>query len=381
MSPASSSSSVPRVLFVDVSGRRGGAETSLDELIAALMARRSAVLALATARAHAAVPCPTHALPAVRLHRPSHPLPFLRSLAALPRARRALGRLVRDFKPDIIHANGIAAVLALPPTRARVFWHVRDWPRRPYAALAARRCVALVATSRPVEGALRRTLRASLHSRIRLVENGIDLRRFVARGGHSAGCAVGMVAHLVPWKRHDLFIAAAALLKDFRDSGGNPITWIIAGSDLFGEHAVYVASLRQAIATAGLTERFVWLDGRDMPSILPELDLLVHPTPAEPFGRVICEAMAGGIPVVACDAAGPGSILADNETGFLFPPSDSSETMAAALAERIRFALTHGKERESVTQAASEKVRDRYSVERVAIETEKLFRLAGIPSA
>ena len=83
-------------------------------LIAALMARQSAVLALATARADAAVPCPTYSLPAARLHRPSRPLPFLRSLAALLRARRALGRIVRDFRPDIIHANGIAAVLALP---------------------------------------------------------------------------------------------------------------------------------------------------------------------------------------------------------------------------------------------------------------------------
>ena len=345
----------------------------MDELIAALTARQSAVLALATARADAAVPCPTYSLPAARLHRPSRPLPFLRSLAALLRARRALGRIVRDFKPDIIHANGIAAVLALPPARARVLWHVRDWPRRPYAALAARRCAALVAISHPVEEALRRTLPASLHSRIRLVENGIDLRGFGKGGEHPAGRTVGMLAHLVPWKRHDLFIAAAVRLRDFRDADGNPVTWLIAGSDLFGEHADYVASLRQAVAAAGLAERFAWLEGRDARSILPTLNLLVHPTPAEPFGRVICEAMAAGVPVVACDAAGPGSILADNETGFLFPPSDSSETMAEALAERIRFALAHPRTRAAVAEAAAAEVRRRYGIDRVAGEIRALY--------
>ena len=408
MSPVSSSSRALRILFVDVSSRRGGAEASLDELLAALAAREGFSLTLATARADVALPCAAFAIPPVRLRRPSRGLPFLRSLAALWRARRALARIMRDFRPDIVHANGLASVFALPSTSARILWHVRDWPRRPYAALAARRCETVIAISRPVEDALRRILPPSLRERIRLVENGIDLRVFADRqiregtgnmeqgtdretgkpSNRQTGTAVGMVAHLVPWKRHDLFVEAAILLRDFGDAEGRPITWVIAGSDLFGEHADYVASLKKRIADAGLAERFVWLEGRSAAEILPDLNLLVHPTDEEPFGRVICEAMAAGVPVVACDAAGPGSILSDGKTGFLFPKQVVSgkwkvlsdewkvgsgklrplPTTAVAIAERIRHALTHPDECAAIAAGAKAFVRDRYAIGRVANE-------------
>ncbi len=188
-----------------------------------------------------------------------------------------------------------------------------------------------------------------------------------------------MLAHLVPWKRHDLFIAAAEQLRDFRDSNGHPITWVIAGSDLFGEHAPYIASLRRAVERAGLTEQFAWLEGQAGASILQGLDILVHPTPSEPFGRVICEAMASDVPVVACDAAGPGSILVDNKTAFLIPSEDLKDNPSQALSERIRFVLTHPIERTAVVKAAAAEVRAHYSIGRVADEIGALYAL-GMPS-
>ena len=198
-----------------------------------------------------------------------------------------------------------------------------------------------------------------------------------------------MIANLVPWKRHDLFVEAAILLRDFRDDDGRPPTWVIAGSDLFGEHADYVAALRKRVENAGIADRFVWLEGRGAADILPGLDLLVHPAAEEPFGRVICEAMAAGVPIVACDAAGPGSILTDCLTGFLFPnvvesrkakvPSRKSagegQIMAGKLAERIRFALTHPAARMAVSAAARTTVFERYAIDRVADEVAALHSL------
>ena len=195
-----------------------------------------------------------------------------------------------------------------------------------------------------------------------------------------------MIANLVPWKRHDLFIEAAVLLRDFRDALGRPISLVIAGSDLFNEHADYVSSLKKRIGDTDLTDHFVWLEGRSAAEILPTLDLLVHPTAEEPFGRVICEAMAAGVPVVACDSAGPGSILSDGKTGFLFPKQvvsgerkEVSEKLrplpatAVVIAERIRYALTHPDECAAVTSAAKAVVRDRYTVERVADELAAIY--------
>ena len=142
-----------------------------------------------------------------------------------------------------------------------------------------------------------------------------------------------------------------------------------------------MATLKKRIADAGLTNRFVWLEGRSATEIFPLLDLLVHPTAEEPFGRVICEAMAAGVPVAACDSAGPGSILADGKTGFLFPKQVERRTsnvecrsaMAVAIAERIRYALMHPAECAAVAAAAKAVVRDRYAIGRVADEISALY--------
>ncbi len=367
-------------MFVDLSNRRGGAEASLDEMIAALAESHPATYALATARPDAAPPCKVFRIPAVRLCRPSPTIRFLSFLVAYLRSSHSLGRILCEFNPDIVHANGIAALLATPPSDARVIWHVRDMPRRPYyARLAASRCDAVLAISNPVADACSRAFAPADRGKIRLIENGIDLSRFgrppskararAALGLPADGPVVGMVAHLVPWKRHDTFIAAAARLRDFRDAFGAPITWILAGRDLFGEHKGYIGKLRRTVRDAGLESRFFWIDNHDGAEVIPALDLLVHPAEGEPFGRVVCEAMACGVPVVARDDAGPGSILEDGETGFLVETQE-----AAVFAERIAFVLSHQDVAGAAAGAAMAVVRDRYAVARVADEVDALYR-------
>ena len=54
----------------------------------------------------------------------------------------------------------------------------------------------------------------------------------------------------------------------------------------------------------------------------------------ESFGRVLAEAGAMGLPVVASDHGGAREILRHGETGWLVPPGDP-----AALADGIRIAL------------------------------------------
>ena len=63
--------------------------------------------------------------------------------------------------------------------------------------------------------------------------------------------AVGMVAHLVPWKRHDLFLEAGARLAA-RLPG---LRLVIAGDDVFGDGRGYGDALR------GLGRRRVYFAG------------------------------------------------------------------------------------------------------------------------
>ncbi len=60
------------------------------------------------------------------------------------------------------------------------------------------------------------------------------------------------------------------------------------------------------------------------------IDILLHPTPGEHFGRVYIEAMACGKPVVAADSGGAREIVLSETTGILVPPNDPG-----ALAEAL----------------------------------------------
>ncbi len=66
-------------------------------------------------------------------------------------------------------------------------------------------------------------------------------------------------------------------------------------------------------------------------------DLIVHASRnAEPFGRVIVEAMSCNKPVIASAAGGVLEIISDTKYGLLFPPGDIQE-----MSRRVEFLLTH----------------------------------------
>jgi glycosyltransferase involved in cell wall biosynthesis len=82
------------------------------------------------------------------------------------------------------------------------------------------------------------------------------------------------------------------------------------------------SAVRERIHAAGLSGR-VQLVGQQ-PEIgvwLRAADVVVLPSPAEPFGLVLVEAMCRGVPVVAAAAGGPSEILEDG-SGLLFTPGD-----------------------------------------------------------
>jgi glycosyltransferase involved in cell wall biosynthesis len=69
-------------------------------------------------------------------------------------------------------------------------------------------------------------------------------------------------------------------------------------------------------------------------------DLLVLPSVAEAFGLVLIEAMACGLPVIACRTHGPAEIVTDGRTGWLIPPDDQ-----ASLTDALVAAATNDQER------------------------------------
>ena len=52
--------------------------------------------------------------------------------------------------------------------------------------------------------------------------------------------------------------------------------------------------------------------------------MLVHASVVpEPFGQVVAQGMAAGVPVVAADAGGPAEMIDDGVNGFVVPAGDA----------------------------------------------------------
>lgn len=261
--------------------------------------------------------------------------------AKLLQAPSSVTQIIRAAKPDIIHANSLPAFMAAGHTSAKspLFWHVRDL-RLPtlLAREASKRATRIIAASEAVDEYLFDILSPRLLGRIRVIRNGVDVARFkpgdpaAARrkfGLPEAGPVVGMIAHLIPWKRHDAFIEAAAAIREKQPDA----TFVAVGKDLFNENKRWIAQLEKSVAQHQLASCFRWIRDLDATDeILPALSLLLHPALREPFGRVLCEAMAAQIPVVATQSGGPATIIKDGVSGLLVPGGDPQLMAEAALA-------------------------------------------------
>jgi glycosyltransferase involved in cell wall biosynthesis len=111
--------------------------------------------------------------------------------------------------------------------------------------------------------------------------------------------------------------------------GGHPGEWEgehpLAAARRTGNHQVFLAG---------------WHPHEELPQALNAADALVLPSVAEAFGLVLVEAMACGLPVIACRAHGPAAIVADGRTGWLVPPDDEG-----ALADVLVTAASNPEER------------------------------------
>jgi glycosyltransferase involved in cell wall biosynthesis len=137
------------------------------------------------------------------------------------------------------------------------------------------------------------------------------------------------VARLEEGKGHRTMIEALGRLEDLDWE-----CWIAGGAQRPGDRLL-AGQLQKQAAEAGIGGRVRFLGERgDVADLLAASDILCHPhTTPETFGIAIVEAMAAGLPVVACDLGGPREVLEDG-SGLLIPPGD-----AGALAEAIRQLL------------------------------------------
>jgi D-inositol-3-phosphate glycosyltransferase len=156
---------------------------------------------------------------------------------------------------------------------------------------------------------------------------------------------------------------------------------LIVGGPAEGELAnddSYV-KLAKFAATLGITDRVIFtgqVEYHEMPALLRSADLVISTCQYEPAGTTSLQAMACGTPVIAPPVGGHVDAVVDGTTGILIPPD-----RPALLAQRIRQLLAHPMLIEAYGVAAADRVRSRYSWDRIAGETLAVYDRATAQAA
>src|SRR5579875_3587030 len=310
-----------------------------------------------------------------------------------------LSRRLRALRPDVVHTNslkaGVYGSLAARLARLPVVWHVRDRIDSDYlpalAVVLVRALIrwlphVVVANSRATLATTHRRRRALVIASIpagspapdparppRQAPNAPGQRTPGAPGQQARLLTIAILGRLAPWKGQDVFLRAFA--RAF-PSGGHRA--LVIGAPLFGaEEDAYAAELRRLVGELGLDGRVAFLGHReDVAAELAQLDILVHAsTLPEPFGQVVLEGMAAGLPVVASRGGGPAEIITDGVDGLLYPPGD-----VAALADALRRLAADPALRARLARAALRRARD-FSPEAICEQIMRAYAEALTASA
>jgi len=118
----------------------------------------------------------------------------------------------------------------------------------------------------------------------------------------------------------------------------------------------------------GLGERFKLLGWRrDIPEILAATDIFCLTSLWEGLPRVLPQAMAMGIPIVATDVDGTPEAVIHNVNGFITKPRDTK-----AMAERIIYLLDHPQEAKMMGKQGKKMVSE-FDIRRMVREQEDLY--------
>jgi len=159
-------------------------------------------------------------------------------------------------------------------------------------------------------------------------------------------------------KGFDLLLRAFAMLLD----DGMDVELTLGGD------GPEVRQLRSLAGVLGVGHRVTfsgWVD--DVQKFLSDAQLFVLPSRDEPFGIVLLEAMACGVPIVSTRASGPNEIL-DENTAFFADLDDAEQ-----LAETIKRAIHNPDEAKARAEKALRRFSETYHVDKVVSRYVELY--------
>ncbi len=303
-----------------------------------------------------------------------------KSLRTMIRSVAALRKIIQGEQVDIVHARSRVpawiAYFACHKTQAtflttchgyyenRIFSQIMGWSKL------------VIVPSEVIGRHMIERFGVSPRS-IRCIPRSVDLKRFCHQRPSLAGkpsYRVAIIGRLTPLKGHTFFLQAMA--KVIRTLPNIRI-WII-GDAPAGKQS-YKAELQLLSRRLGVHGHVEFLGNRsDVPELLSQVDVLVLATVTqEAFGRVILEAQAAGVPVVATRVGGVVDVIDDGVTGLLVAPKDIDE-----MAKAVTRILSDKKLAGHLVDASRTKLEAEFTLEQMASKTvavyEELLRSLNI---
>ncbi|MFA6355709.1 MAG: lipopolysaccharide heptosyltransferase II [Candidatus Omnitrophota bacterium] len=296
-----------------------------------------------------------------------NPLTMLRMIPAVR-------KILRSEKADILHARSrVPAMIGYYAARGAGVIFITTchgyYSRKPFSKVMGWGKY-VIAISQVIAKHMMDSFKVPFR-RIKLIYRGVNLEQFKYKEPDESvksAYTIGIVGRLTPLKGHKYFLRAVAkVLKYFPG-----IKVLVVGDAPPGKEK-YRQELEDTARRLGLSRNTEFLGRRsDIPDILAGLDALVLATIVpEGFGRVIIEAFASGVPVVATSVGGVTEIIRDGENGLLVPPEDPQ-----AMSEAIVRILKDRALAKDIVRNARKDAEQKFNLDRMITETVRVYEEA-----
>jgi sugar transferase (PEP-CTERM/EpsH1 system associated) len=295
-----------------------------------------------------------------------------------------LARIMRAFRPHIVHSRNWGAIEAVTAARlARVPVAIHSehgYEINMFDGLPLRRRVfrrfsygladAVFAVTRELRDYHARQAWVS-PGRIRVIYNGVDTDRFQPRPDLRAALrkrlelpaesfVVGSVGRLVRIKDYPtLFAAVTPLLGCGIEAR---ILLVGTGPEL--------EPLKAKVNASPLNGKVIFMGlSHNVSQLMAALDVFVLPSLREGMSNTLLEAMASGLPVIATKVGGNPEIVEDGHSGILVPPGNSAEMSAWLQRLAASPDLRH-----QLGSAARRHILSRFTLARMLGEYDHLYQ-------
>ncbi|MDD5259388.1 MAG: glycosyltransferase family 4 protein [bacterium] len=352
---------IPKILFIEDHREIGGGQMNLLALLKALPRDICQPVLL----------CPEGELQreAVVLGLPVRTLamPVLKNLnlSAYWQAVKEIQDIIFREQVDVVHANslksnlvgGVAAKLAHKP----LLWHVRVLYRHPVLdVISFFLADKVLLVSQAVRQRFLPGLRRS--HKMTVIYNGVDVIEYEKtpavdiRKEYSlapGALLVGMAGRLNAGKGFEYFVQAAELVLKVQPEA----CFLIVGGD-FGSDGSYRRKIEKLVTGRGLKDKVIFTGFReDIIGIIKSLDVFVLSSESESFGRVLVEAMACGVPVIASRVGGIPEVVGE-DSGILVERGN-----VLAFSQAISMLLSDKNRKVAITAQAAKRVQALFNIQ------------------